>query len=281
MTLPIPTLDHVVVNARDLMGEAAACYERLGFTLTPRGRHTLGSINHLAMFGTDYLELIGVEPGGASPRAADILRFPLGLNGLVFGTEDSLATHAALQAAGLPVAEPVEFSRPVALPQGSEAARFRTVQLKPQAVPYGRVYFCHHFTRHLVWRDEWRRHRNGTIGIARVVICAAQPAETAKPYQAMFGADAVRAIAGGFSLAVGLSRIDILSPAALASELGDAASDPQGRGTYMAALTLRTLALDRAAGALREGGVTTVQRSSGQLVVPATEAFGAAIAFIE
>ena len=34
--------------------------------------------------------------------------------------------------------------------------RFRTVRMKNGVVPYGRVYYCHHFTRELVWRDEWR-----------------------------------------------------------------------------------------------------------------------------
>ena len=58
---PVPTLDHVVVNVRDRLDEAAATYGRLGFTLTPRGYHTLGSMNHLAIFGTDYLELIAAE----------------------------------------------------------------------------------------------------------------------------------------------------------------------------------------------------------------------------
>ena len=61
--LPVPTLDHVVVNVRERMDDAAALYRRLGFALTPLGRHTLGSINHLAMFGTDYMELLGVPPG--------------------------------------------------------------------------------------------------------------------------------------------------------------------------------------------------------------------------
>ena len=65
MALPTATLDHVVINARDDMDRAADVYRRLGFTLTERGYHSLGSMNHLAMFGTDYLELIAV-PKGAS-----------------------------------------------------------------------------------------------------------------------------------------------------------------------------------------------------------------------
>src|SRR5438128_1659624 len=46
MTLPAATLDHVVINARDDMDRAADIYRRLGFTLTERGYHSLGSTNH-------------------------------------------------------------------------------------------------------------------------------------------------------------------------------------------------------------------------------------------
>src|SRR3984885_16349557 len=98
---PIPTLDLVVVNARDRIDQVADTYRRLGFTLTPRGFHTLGSMNHLAMFGTDYLELIAAPLGDT--QRPEIMGAPEGLNGLVFGTEDSAATYAALVAAGVPV----------------------------------------------------------------------------------------------------------------------------------------------------------------------------------
>jgi hypothetical protein len=121
------------------------------------------------MFGTDYLELIAV-PKGASSGRLDLLRFPFGLNGLVFGTEDSTAIYAELIKAGVPVEPPVEFTRPVEYTGGEGDARFRTVRMKPGVVPYGRVYYCHHFTRHLVWRDEWRNHANGTVAVARAVI---------------------------------------------------------------------------------------------------------------
>ena len=64
--LPVPTLDHVVINVRDRIDAGAETFRRLGFTLTPRGYHTLGSMNHLAMFGTEYLELIAAPATPAS-----------------------------------------------------------------------------------------------------------------------------------------------------------------------------------------------------------------------
>ena len=92
--LPVPTLDHVVINVRDRVDDGAETYRRLGFTLTPRGYHTLGSMNHLAMFGTEYLELIAAPAGDT--RRQEILSAPDGLNGLVFGTEDGNPDYGPL-----------------------------------------------------------------------------------------------------------------------------------------------------------------------------------------
>src|SRR3981189_3853919 len=95
MALPVATLDHVVINARDDMDAAAETYRRLGFTLTERGYHSLGSMNHLAMFGTDYLELIAV-PKDATAGGLELLKFSYGLSGLGFGSEEPAAPSEAL-----------------------------------------------------------------------------------------------------------------------------------------------------------------------------------------
>ena len=64
-------LDHIVINTLRNMDAAAECFEALGFTLTPRGYHSLGSINHLMMTPGPYLELIGVPDKG--PQRQEIL----------------------------------------------------------------------------------------------------------------------------------------------------------------------------------------------------------------
>src|SRR2546430_16379379 len=101
MTLPSPILDHVVIDVRDRIDEAMRCFASLGFLLTPRGHHTLGSSNHLSVFATDYLELLGFgEDGIARP---ELMPFPVGLNGLVLKTADAKSMHSDAAAAGLPV----------------------------------------------------------------------------------------------------------------------------------------------------------------------------------
>ena len=280
MTLPAATLDHVVINARDDMDRAADLYRRLGFTLTERGYHSLGSINHLAMFGTDYLELIAVPKGATSGRL-DLLNYGFGLNGLVFGSEDSAVTYSALSKAGVPVDPPVEFTRPVKVGGKDHDARFRTVRMKAGVVPYGRVYYCHHFTRDLVWRDEWRHHGNGTVAILRALIVEPDPAAGAKLYADMFGTEAVRDIKGGKRVIIGNSHFDIVTEAALRAEFGDAVPDAEGRTAYMAGLTFRTVSLQKAAAALQEGKIAGVIQNVERVVVPAKQALNAVLEFIE
>jgi hypothetical protein len=275
--LPVPTLDHVVVNVRDRIDAGLETYRRLGFTMTPRGYHTLGSMNHLAIFGTEYLELIAAPSGDT--RRGEILAAPFGLNGLVFGTEDSASVYAALHDAGVPVEPPLEFSRPVELTDGPRNATFRTVRLTPGAVLVGRIYFCHHFSRDLVWRDEWRHHPNGAVGVARAVIAARDPSLLGQLFKRMFGEDAVRPSATGCSLAVGLSNFDIVTPPGLAHQFGDAAPAADGREEYMAALTIRTRSLDATAAALAKGQVHGIFRGRDRIVVPAAEAFGVTLEF--
>src|SRR4051795_7370915 len=113
MALPSPVLDHVVIDVRDRMDEAARVFAELGFTLTPRGYHTLGSMNHLMMFATDYLELLGFGDGGTS--RPELAPFPVGLNGLVFKTDDADVVYAHAHVAGLPILPAQSFSRPVEL----------------------------------------------------------------------------------------------------------------------------------------------------------------------
>src|SRR5580700_7614440 len=93
-------LDHVVINVLFDMDRAAALMAQLGFTLTPRGYHSLGSINHLMVFEGHYLELIGL-PSGMDVLRKDVLESPLGLDGLVFKADDIDKCLRTLRDSGL------------------------------------------------------------------------------------------------------------------------------------------------------------------------------------
>ncbi len=55
MSAIAPIVDHVVINVVGGLDDAAAIYTGLGFQLTPRGHHSLGTSNHLAIFHESYL----------------------------------------------------------------------------------------------------------------------------------------------------------------------------------------------------------------------------------
>lgn len=181
-------LDHVVINTLKSMDAAADLFAALGFTLTPRGYHSLGSINHLMMTPGAYLELVGVPDTGRQRQ--EVLDSPFGLNGLVLRTFDADATRDALAAAGFAPTGPVAFSRPVDLDGVEYDARFRTVRLPPETFPAGRVYFCEHLTPELVWRDEWMTHPNGFCAIDGFTIASPDPEAEARRLASAFASAA-------------------------------------------------------------------------------------------
>jgi Glyoxalase-like domain len=278
----VPRIDHVVVDVRERMDEAERRYRALGFHLTERGRHSLGSVNRLAMLDPDYIELLGSGDG----QRPDLAGFPIGMNGLVFALEgDAEALHEAQRARGVP-AQPVQrFGRPVVLPDGARReARFNVVRLEPRAVFDGRVYFCQHLTPDLVWRPEWQGHANGALALARVVLAVADPDRTAAAFARMFDAGSVGTASsggGGRVLRAGGVAVEIQAREALEHVLGGAVADPAGRGDHMALLGVRVRSLRRAEEVLRANGVAGVRADARGLLVPAAEAMNVALEFVE
>ena len=179
-------LDHLVINTHFEMNAAHTIFEQLGFTLTLRGRHSLGSINHLMVFENDYLELLGL-PSDGGPLREEVLSSPVGIDGLVFKTTDAAHTHQSLQTAGFAVQPVQAFSRPVELAGVVSDARFETVRFEPGQFSAGRLYYCQHFTPELVWRKEWQAHPNGVNKLAGLLIVCESPQQEAKQYVAAAG----------------------------------------------------------------------------------------------
>lgn len=269
--LPGPILDHVVVNVMDGLDAAFRTYERLGFQLTPRGYHSLGSVNHLAIFETDYLELLGYEAGKQGNRA-ELWRHPPGLTGLVFKGTALDARHADLQARGVYVDPPNEFTRPVALPEGERDAHFRVMRTAPQDVQNGRTFFCHHFTPELVWRPEWQVHPNRVTAIQEFVIASTDPARTAAIYDRMFGPDLLQPATGGVWFSAGVPTVSILTPDAIAARFGIVPElGPEGTD-HMVALVFKTAALEETRAVLASAGVPFAPYADGIVVAPANAA---------
>jgi hypothetical protein len=237
-------LDHVVINTLFDMDRAAALMSQLGFTLTPRGYHSLGSINHLMMFEHDYLELIGL-PAGTDKLRKDVLESPRGLNGLVFKVSDADAIARALRESGLAMLEPQSFSRPVTIDGVEHLARFRTVRAAPEVFEASRVYYCQHYTPELVWHRPWMSHPNAVRGLSELVIVTSN-AEIDVPRYAKAAQSSAQRQEDDWIIALpGSFRLTLTSPARYRSRYGELGVEEEGRHSFFGAVVLDTPDLAR------------------------------------
>jgi len=223
-------LDHTVINTRGAMDPAVDIFQSLGFTLTPRGYHSLGSINHLMMFETDFLELIGIPEGRPNSRP-DLAAAPVGINGLVFKTDDADAVYAHLEAEGMAGAPVRAFTRPVILDGEEHIASFRTTTVNPDVFTGGRVYFCEHGTPELVWRSEWQNQPNRVVAMPEFVVASTDPTKEASDFARL-----MKGSVEGDAVPYADGKITVLSEADYKARYGDLASDMNGRASIFGAI---------------------------------------------
>lgn len=278
MTTPVPVLDHVVINVADRLDEAYALYRRLGFQLSVRGHHTLGSSNHLAIFNENYLELLGFEPGRGDKRK-DLWEAPLGLTGLVWKTQSADDEFSHLERQDLDGDPPAAFHRPVLLPDGEETdARFKTVRVRPSLIPNGRSFFCQHETPHAVWQTAWQAHPNGVKHISEFVIVAQDPAAAAQVYSRLFGEQHIQASAdGALVLKAGNATVRIASEDYARRRFGALPDDYNGT-PRMAGLSLQVSDVAQVKARLQQGDIT-FRETPQAIIVEADRAFNLALRF--
>lgn len=232
-------LDHLVINVVFDLDRAAALMSQLGFTVTARGYHSMGSINHLMVFEGPYLELIGL-PQRVDVRRRDLLESPRGLNGLVFKADDIDTSVGILRGGGLAMLEPESFSRPVAIDGIEHLARFRTVRTAPDLFEAGRVYYCQHCTPELVWRHPLMSHGNGCSGLSELIVVTASPQIDLERYaRAAQGVVRNRGseiwsidLDGGFC-------ITLMSQARYRERYGECCIEASGQNSFFGALVLK------------------------------------------
>jgi catechol 2,3-dioxygenase-like lactoylglutathione lyase family enzyme len=173
-------IDHVVVMVEDL-DAAADNWRRLGFTVSPRGKHSakLGSGNYTIMFGDDYIELLGILTATEhnAPSRAFLAERGDGIERIAFTTTDAAAGVKELHDLGMEAIGPVEFGRPIDLPGGGKGeARFSIFEWPHGEAPANvRIFACQHHTRGSVWIQELQRHANAARGLQQLIVTSPQP----------------------------------------------------------------------------------------------------------
>ena len=294
------TVDHAVINVLDRMDDAVARFAALGFTITARGYHSLGSINHLMMFEHDYLELVGIERGATRIRR-EVADSPLGLNGLVFKTDDARRLHDELLASGVPALDAVDFDRPVQFENRTERAAFTTIRIDPGWIAGGRIYFCEHKTPHLVWQPGWQTHANGSFALAGFTIVVPDPAAEGRRYERLLGCASSSLDSDATALDLAGFRLTLCTAARYRARYGefgcaDSIADLPAQGApsaakriaYMGSLAIRTRSMASVrrcldGSASHESGSGTAVRwrdDDARITVAAGSAFDCAIDFV-
>lgn len=230
-------LDHLVINTRFETDAAQVLFTQLGFQLTDRGRHSMGSINHLIVFDANYLELIGLPTDGG-PLRQEILDQCIGIDGLVYRPESAAAVHAALTERGLPLLPVHSFTRGVVVAGQSRQASFHTVRFKPGTFNGGRVYYCEHETPELVWQPDRAAHPNTARNLDALVIVSPDPKADAQRHAVVAFGEAEPHEGGWRVSGAGFSTCFIDAGAAR-QRFAAAAVQPLGRSRYYAAIEVR------------------------------------------
>ncbi|MEQ1773696.1 MAG: VOC family protein [Burkholderiales bacterium] len=193
-----PDIDHVAYFLPDIE-RASGALTALGFTLTPFSAqsHRLepggplvpaGTGNCCIMLKRGYVECL--TPTHDTPNAAQ-LRMAIhrytGVHLIAFGTQTPETDFQRLSANGFQPLTPVALQRQAGTASGEATARFTVVRVAPATMAEGRIQFCQHHTRDVVWQPRWATHANHAVGLAGVLLCVADPAEAAQRYARFTG----------------------------------------------------------------------------------------------
>lgn len=273
-------IDHALVGAVDLEA-ARALWTRLGFALSPRGRHKgWGTGNYCAMFARDYVELLGVvDPAGFDNGLSAMLAAQgPGLLGFAVAADDPDKAAAFLAKGGLPH-ERKSLSRYIELPEAAAEPSFALAM--PQA-PYPggmRPFVCVHESRDLVWRPEWTRHPNTALRIASLTFVADDPLALREPFEAILGLGAATATDDTLAVRWGTGApVLIVKPDDFALMHPSVAPDETVRAGF-AGMTIAVADVDAARAALKAGGFAYEKDLAGAAHVAPGDAGGLALSF--
>jgi hypothetical protein len=208
-------IDHAVVVVEDL-DNAAENWKRLGFTVSPRGTHSakLGSGNYTIMLGSDYIELLGilVETEHNAPTRAFLTRRGEGIERIAFTAVDSADGAEEIRARGYAAVGPIDFGRPVTMPDGSlSAAKFRIFQWPIEEAPAGlRIFACQHKTRETVWIPQLQKHANAAKSLKLALVVSPEPAKDAAHLARMIDREVRAEPDGAVAVPSGSDRADFV-----------------------------------------------------------------------
>jgi hypothetical protein len=277
----ITGIDHTLVGVRDLEA-ARERWLRLGFTLTPRGRHVgWGTGNYCVMLEEGYVELLGiVDPSQFSNNLDTLLEKREGLLGLAFATPDANACRDALAAAGLTPDGPKQLKRALELPTGTVTPEFRLVFLPSAETPEISAFVTHHLTPELIRRPGWLAHANGAQRLLSVTVACVDPVSAALGYLPIFGPDRIKVTDHMTSVSCGVGALRFTTAAALSKIYPGVVPEPLPDLPFIASMKLLVADKARCFQHLAGAGIGAHGTARGCLVPPG-EANGVILELVE
>ena len=277
----ITGIDHVIVGVRDLE-QARRVWSRLGFTLSPRGRHIgQGTANYCIMFPGDYLEILGIVD--AADRVERLVAFlerregPMAAAFAPAGTAEE--ARAALLRRQLHPSEPRALARRTELPDETLLPRFSLVALPADETPGLDSFLCGHLTPELMRRPEWLVHANGASRLNAIHVLVDGTAPLLPAYDRLFGIVRVTTTDAVATIHVGRQRIVFGTLDDFQTMHPGLELDPALPRPGIAALELGVARLEATAQHLAQAGVVFTRMPDGDIAVPAHEATGTILLF--
>jgi len=283
-------IDHVAVVVNDLSA-AAARFEALGFTTTPRAYHPWGTANHLVQFGRSFIEIVGIadadklipHSAGAfsfSAHARDYLAERQGMAMLVLSSRDAEADAKAWQAAGLATYEPVYFERQATLPSGEQVkVAFTVAFTTDERLPACAFFVCQQFFPEHFWKPHYQQHANGARNIGAAILGVhEEPAQYRDFLEAYTGGASV-SMDNGVSAALACGRVEVVSRESAVAQfplLADASTTaPAG---HFAQLVIEVDSTDAVAAHLRAQDIP-FRQSGADVDISPDDLFGLGLRF--
>lgn len=277
----ITGVDHTLVGVKDLEN-GRLTFERLGFTVTPRGRHIgWGTANYCIMFPDNYVELLGIVDDSQFAAGLDevLAERGEGLIGLALQTRDSDMSRADLAAAGFAPSDVQALSRNLELPSGTVQPRFKLVHLPAEETAGVRTFLCQHLDPDMVRRPDWLRHANGAVNLASVAIVVDDPESLLEPLEKLYGSGTTITTDDCLAVHTGGTTIFFVTPTDLDLLYPDIVLEDEPIAPFMAAMGFAVTDITETERWLAKQGVVHHIGSDGAVQVPSKEACGVNLEF--
>lgn len=273
-------IDHLGVVGRDIDALLSA-YTRLGFTPTAptplmglkEGEPVyLGQDSAHLIFAESYVELSGVTTDDPNHHLAPWLARRAGLHILALGSDDAVASHAALVADGLDVPAVQDAGRHVAYGEHHGDAKFKWFKAPDALGDEGFVCLVEQITPELVFQPPTNGHPNGALGVVDVIAVAEDPAEALERHSRYPGAVNL----GPHQLGFGEQTLTFLKAADLTARFpGTENISPPALAGF--AVTVKDIAVTRTW--LRNNDVAFHENMDGDLSISPADGCGSLVEF--